>query len=296
MKNRLLICLLCLFCLLPAALGRAESLFLQDFVDAEVQKKGKLFSLWTVEEQYYFIETLREMAKDHMDALPPGVEDKLNHQYGLPQPQHIPQAAALQTAQEYIRLHNLIPLNNVTQVKTFFYLDIPQVPVWHFSFCRQFDALVDIQVCATTGHIVHIIWPETQAPTPYELYRQQLDAKYAHYYEVSLEEKAILEQLLLASGGTPAAAFRAGLPDETVLSQHLAEQFARNHLRSEYRLPEHDLSQLTAYFDYNVVDPARPVWHVYFCLDGAELESYTVHLDAKTGRVILSYGPGEGNG
>ena len=47
---------------------------------------------------------------------------------------------------------------------------------------------------------------------------------------------------------------------------------------------------------YNVVDPENPIWNIYFYFEDQELESYSVYMDARTGEIIKSYGPGEGNG
>ncbi|MBR5231082.1 MAG: PepSY domain-containing protein [Clostridia bacterium] len=296
MKKRI-VAILCLLTVICSTTGLAENLFLQDFIDAEVNKKGKLFGYWSIEEQYYFINELREMAKDYAGALPPGVETKLQHLYGLPEDHQIRQEAALDIAQAYIIEQKLVDPNQIAKVKTYFYVDNPEIPVWHFSFCDQHHSrLFDVQVCPTTGHVLNVLWAEKPQNNTYWLYRKQIDAKYSHFYEASLEEKAMLDKLLVISGGTPAAAFRAGLPGEDDLTQEEAEQLARVYISKKYALSDTTLSALNAYFDFNVVDPVNPVWNVYFYYAGDDLESYTVYLNAKTGEVIKSYGPDEGNG
>lgn len=275
---------------------RCENMKLQARIDEEVQKKGKLFSLWTIEEQYYFIEELRQMASDYMDALPLGVESKLQHQYGLPEEKHVSQADALAAAQGYINRNKLVDSHEITQVKTFFYVDDPQMPVWHFSFCEKFVTLIDVQVCAVTGHVVNIIWSETSKLNTYEIYEQELEAKYTGYREYSLEEKMMLQNLAVENGSILGASFRAGIPDEKAIPQIQAEVLARNYIREEYELPENVLSELMNYVDYNVVDPENPIWNIYFYFEDQELESYSVYMDARTGEIIKSYGPGEGNG
>lgn len=109
----------------------------------------------------------------------------------------------------------------------------------------------------------------------------------------SLEDKASLQALMDAAGMASEGVIY-GLPGEDDIPVEEAERIATETVKSTYGLTDEDLTRFVPCFIFNIFDAENPVYQVTFELEDmteAQLEGYTVCINARTGEVTETYSP-----
>lgn len=133
------------------------------------------------------------------------------------------------------------------------------------------------------------------------------DAFVAHLYETkgdsyfwSLEDNAEAERLSQAAGNPALLTFEHGLPGEGDIPEEEAIRIAREAVMERYALKEETMELFEPKLMFNVANPDRAEWRVYFYpIDMemfAELSMYGAFLYAGTGEVFHTESAADANG